>query len=61
LYSSKWTGTTLKDGRYENDELLNLIVNDENFVDIKDNINSMDTLIIDEISMVSTELLRYVS
>jgi ATP-dependent exoDNAse (exonuclease V) alpha subunit len=39
----------LKDGRYENDELLNLIVNDENFVDIKDNINSMDTLIIDEI------------
>ena len=47
----------LKDGRYENDELLNLIVNDENFVDIKDNINSMDTLIIDEISMLSRTFL----
>ena len=47
----------LKDGRYENDELLNLIVNDENFVDIKDNINSMDTLIIDEISMLSRKFL----
>jgi hypothetical protein len=30
-----------KDGRYENDELLNLIVHDENFVDIKNNIKAM--------------------
>ena len=47
----------LNDGRYENDELLNLIVHDENCVDIKNNIKAMDTLIIDEISMLSSKLL----
>ena len=50
----------LKDGRYENDELLNLIVHNENFVDIKNNIKSMDTLIIDEISMLSSTLLEQI-
>jgi KaiC/GvpD/RAD55 family RecA-like ATPase len=49
-----------KDGKYENDELLNLIVHDENFVDIKNNIKSMDTLIIDEISMLSSKRLEQI-
>jgi KaiC/GvpD/RAD55 family RecA-like ATPase len=49
-----------KDGRYENDELLHLIVHDENFVDIKNNIKSMDTLIIDEISMLSSKRLEQI-
>ena len=48
-----------KDGRYENDELLNLIVHDENFVDIKNNIKAMDTLIIDEISMLSSKRFQH--
>jgi DNA replication protein DnaC len=47
-----------QDGRYDNDELLNLIVHDENFVDIKNNIKAMNTLIIDEISMLSSKLLE---
>ena len=50
----------LKDGRYENDELLNLIVHDENWVEIKNNIKAMDTLIIDEIAMPSLKLLEQI-
>lgn len=37
----------MKDGRYENDELVDLIMSDENFSDTKGNIISVDTIIID--------------
>lgn len=50
----------LKDGRYENDELVDLIMSDENFSDTKENIISVDTIIIDEISMLSLKLLEQI-
>lgn len=50
----------LKDGRYENDELVDLLMSDENFSDTKENIFSVDTIIIDEISMLSLKLLEQI-
>lgn len=50
----------LKDGRHENDELVDLIMSDENSSDTKENIISVDTIIIDEISMLSLKLLEQI-
>lgn len=50
----------LKDGRYENDELVDLIMSDENYSVTNENIISVDTIIIDEISMLSLKLLEQI-
>lgn len=48
----------LKDGRYENDELVDLLMSDENFLDIKEIIFLVDIIIIYEIFMLSLKLLE---
>ena len=50
----------LGDGRYSDDELLNLIKTDERYIKTKNNISTADVLIIDEVSMVSAKLFRQV-
>ena len=50
----------LGDGRYSDDELLNLIKTDERYIKTKINISTADVLIIDEVSMVSAKLFRQV-
>ena len=54
----KWGG--LHDGRYQNSELLHLILTDERFGDVKGRILNTDVLVIDEISMVSNRTLSQV-
>ena len=54
----KWGG--LHDGRYQNSELLHLILTDEHFGDVKGRILNTDVLVIDEISMVSNRTLSQV-
>ncbi|XP_071176509.1 uncharacterized protein [Mytilus edulis] len=54
----KWAG--LEDGRYQNDELLHLILTDERFLKVKNTIKKTDNLIIDEISMISSKTLGQV-
>ena len=44
----KWSG--IGDDRYLNEEIVHLIKSDERFNDVKDNVQSTITLIIDEIS-----------
>jgi ATP-dependent DNA helicase PIF1 len=50
----------LKDGRYENDELVDLIMSDENYADTKENILAVNTIIIDEISMLSVKMFEQI-
>jgi hypothetical protein len=47
----KWSG--IGDDRYLNEEIVHLIKTDERFNDVKDNVQSTNTLIIDEISSSS--------
>lgn len=54
----KWSG--IGDGRYLNEEIVHLIKTDERFNDVKDNVQSTNTLIIDEISMISSKVLGQV-
>ena len=49
-----WAG--MKDGRYSNPHLLNLLENDISLKRAKSNIQTIDTLIIDEISMISADV-----
>ena len=54
----KWSG--IGDDRYLNEEIVHLIKTDERFNDAKDNVQSTNTLIIDEISMISSKVLGQV-
>ena len=54
----KWGG--LHDGRYQNSELLHLILTDERFGGVKGRILNTDVMVIDEISMVSNRTLSQV-
>jgi ATP-dependent DNA helicase PIF1 len=54
----KWAG--IEDGRHDNDVLCKLIMNDERFVKVKDNITSTTCLIIDEISMISANTFKQI-
>jgi ATP-dependent DNA helicase PIF1 len=62
----KLGGTTLHklsgigDDRYINEEIVHLIKTDERFNDVKDNVQSTNTLIIDEISRISSKVLGQV-
>jgi ATP-dependent DNA helicase PIF1 len=56
--SHKWSG--IGDDRYLNEEIVHLIKTNERFNDAKDNVQSTNTLIIDEISMISSKVLRQV-
>lgn len=49
-----WAG--LQDGRYSTSELIHLLENNEKFSQCRENICSVDLLIIDEISMLSKVL-----
>ena len=49
-----WSG--IGDGRYGNDELVRKLETDEHFSKYKENISKCDTLIVDEISMLSAKL-----
>ena len=55
---NKWSG--IGDGRYLNEEIVHLIKNDERYNDVKDNVLSTNTLIINEISMISSKVLGLV-
>lgn len=50
----------LRDGRYSNEELLQLINNHEKYECIKTNIYEIKCLVIDEISMISKKLLEQI-
>lgn len=54
----RWAG--IEDGRYSNAEILHLINHDERFQTAKKNIQSVETLIIDEVSMISSKILQQV-
>ena len=54
----KWSG--IGDDRYLNEEIVHLIKTDERFNGVKDNVQSTNTLIIDEISMISSKVLGQV-
>ena len=54
----KWSG--IVDGRYLNQEIIHLVKTDERFSTAKSNILSVDTLIIDEVSMISAKVLNQV-
>ncbi len=56
----KWSG--IGDGRYLNEEthVVHLIKTDERFNNVKDNVQSTNTLIIDEISMISSKVIGQV-
>ena len=54
----KWAG--LEDGRHQNCELSNLIMNDERYIKVKDNLISTKYLFIDEVSMISARTLGQV-
>jgi ATP-dependent DNA helicase PIF1 len=49
-----WAG--MRDNRYSNIQLLNLLTNDITFKSAKENIQNTETLIIDEISMLSADV-----
>jgi ATP-dependent DNA helicase PIF1 len=51
----KFTG--IGDGRYLNEEICHLINTDERFSEVKTNIKEIDTLIVDEIYMISSKVL----
>jgi ATP-dependent exoDNAse (exonuclease V) alpha subunit len=51
----QWRGTPY---RHLNEELLHLIKTDERFLHVKANIECTDLLIIDEVSMISTNVLN---
>ncbi len=48
----------MRDGRYGNAELVKRLNNDPDFCKAKENITTTDTLILDEISMVSKKSLE---
>jgi len=54
----KWSG--IVDGRYLNQEIIHLVKTDERFSTAKSNILSADTLIIDEVSIISAKVLNQV-
>ncbi|VDI39104.1 ATP-dependent DNA helicase PIF1 [Mytilus galloprovincialis] len=54
----KWSG--IRDGRYLIEEIVHLLRTDERYTVAKSNIESVETLIIDEISMVSSKVLNQV-
>ncbi|XP_061167824.1 uncharacterized protein LOC133176769 [Saccostrea echinata] len=49
----KWAG--IEDGRHVTEELIHLVLTDERFVKVKNNIEITDLLVIDEISMISAK------
>jgi hypothetical protein len=55
-----WYMSGIVDDRYLNEEIVHLIKTDERFNDVKDNLQSTNTLIIDEISMISSKVLGQV-
>lgn len=54
----KWSG--INDGRYLNEEIIHLVKTDEKFSQAKLNIETVETLIIDEVSMISSKILSQV-
>ena len=54
----KWAG--IVDGRYLNEEILHLVQTDERFVSNLENIRSVDTLAMDEVSMESAKIFKQV-
>lgn len=50
----------LEDGRHTDVDLYHLVQNDERFRKTKENIQKTNNLIIDEVSMVSSKILRQV-
>ena len=54
----KWSG--IGDGRYLNEEIVHLIRTDERFHEVRNNVQSIHTLIVDEISMISAKVLGQV-
>jgi len=54
----KWSG--IEDGRHLDEELIHLVKTDERFLSAKNNIETVKTLIVDEISMVSAKVLNQV-
>ncbi|XP_033729325.1 ATP-dependent DNA helicase pif1-like [Pecten maximus] len=54
----KWSG--IEDGRHLNEEIAHLVKTDERFMKAKQNIETVDVLIIDEVSMVSAKVLNQV-
>jgi hypothetical protein len=46
----KWSG--IEDGRHLDEELIHLVKTDERFLSAKNNIETVQTLIVDEISMI---------
>ncbi|XP_033755719.1 ATP-dependent DNA helicase PIF1-like [Pecten maximus] len=53
-----WAG--IEDGRHLNEEITHLVKTDERFEKIKGNIEKVDVLIIDEVSMISAKVLHQV-
>ncbi|KAK3088726.1 hypothetical protein FSP39_023054 [Pinctada imbricata] len=49
-----------EDGRHQNNQLLYLIQTDERFLTAKSNILNTDVLIIDEVSMLSSKVLKQI-
>lgn len=54
----RWAG--IEDGRHSNAEIMHFSNHDERFKTARTNILSVDTLIIDEVSMVSSKVLQQV-
>jgi ATP-dependent DNA helicase PIF1 len=55
LFNYRWAG--LLDGRFEQDELSALVLQDEQFHEVRKRVSETDALLIDEISMVSSRIL----
>jgi ATP-dependent exoDNAse (exonuclease V) alpha subunit len=52
----KWSG--IEDGRHLDEELIHLVKTDERFLSAKNNIETVQTLIVDEISMIGAKVLN---
>lgn len=51
----------MRDGRYENHTLVNMIINDDDKESTREKLQAMDVLIIDEVSMLSQRTFEQVS
>jgi uncharacterized iron-regulated protein len=54
----KWSG--IEDGRHLDEKLIHLVKTDERFLSAKNNIETVQTLIVDEISMIGAKVLNQV-
>ena len=52
----KWSG--IEDGRHLDEELIHLVKTDERFLSAKNNIETVQTLIVDEIAMIGAKVLK---